>query len=140
MTFWDARSRKMSLADPVRVRASCSILLLESLRSFWKVSKKNRKARLLTQQKPPVTKLAFSEPAQSNWGRLRCMTRVSWEFPAMGPEDPILKQGPRWSMLQERGLTICNLVTKAKFLGVAMEMRLPSWLEEASLSGADTIK
>lgn len=42
-------------------------------------------------------------------------------------------------MLQERDLTICNLVTKAKFLGVAMEMRLPSWLEEASLSGADII-
>lgn len=111
---------------------------MESLRFFWKVSEKNREARLLTQRKTSLTKLAFIKPAQSLW----CLARVfggrtSQEFPSMGSAEPILKQGPCWSMLQESGLIICNLVTKAKSWGVALEMRPPSWLGEASFTGAD---
>lgn len=117
------RSKERSLADPVGVRASCSVLPLESLRFFWKVHEKNRDARLLTQGKPPVTKLAFGEPAHSDRGRLWCPATVcsrgaSRDFPAVGPTDPTLKQGPCWPMLQERGLIICNLVSKAESPGL----------------------
>lgn len=37
----------------------------------------------------------------------------------------------------EKGLTICSLVTKAKYPEVAMEMRLPYWMGAITPAGAD---
>lgn len=54
-----------------------------------------------------------------------------------GQQRPPSTQGPSWSLLQERGLVICSLVTKDRSPGVAMETRLPCRLRKKRLTGAD---